>query len=77
VDIDDGFASFIALFRGPHIDDERQFEELLWEQLREVHAADEQPWAPDVDLHVGLTACSAEKPNGGVCKPIDYELTPG
>lgn len=25
-----------------------EFEELLWEQLREVHAADEQPWAPDV-----------------------------
>lgn len=26
------------------------------------------------DLHVGLTACSAEKSNGGVCKPIDWEL---
>jgi len=26
------------------------------------------------DLFVGLTACSAEKSNGGVCKPIDYEL---
>jgi uncharacterized protein YcgI (DUF1989 family) len=26
----------------------------------------------EVDLHVGLTACSAEKSNGGVCKPIDY-----
>lgn len=28
------------------------------------------------DLHVGLTACSAEKSNGGVCKPIDWELLP-
>ena len=61
VDIDDGFASFIALFRGPHIDDERHFEELLWEQLREVHAADEQPWAPDVsddpdDPHFAFSA---------------------
>lgn len=28
------------------------------------------------DLHVGLTACSAEKSNGGVCKPIDYALGP-
>ncbi len=28
----------------------------------------------EMDLHVGLTACSAEKSNGGVCKPIDYEL---
>jgi hypothetical protein len=27
-----------------------------------------------MDLHVGLTACSAEKSNGGVCKPIDYEI---
>ncbi len=28
----------------------------------------------EVDLIVGLTACSAEKSNGGVCKPIDYEV---
>ena len=27
------------------------------------------------DLIVGLTACSAEKSNGGVCKPIDFELS--
>jgi uncharacterized protein len=26
----------------------------------------------EMDLHVGLTACSAEKSNGGLCKPIDY-----
>lgn len=26
------------------------------------------------DVLVGLTACSAEKSNGGVCKPIDYEV---
>lgn len=26
------------------------------------------------ELFVGLTACSAEKSNGGVCKPIDYEV---
>ena len=31
----------------------------------------------EMDLHVGLTACSAEKSNGGVCKPIDYRITPG
>ena len=30
----------------------------------------------EMDLHVGLTACSAEKSNGGVCKPIDYEVRP-
>ena len=28
----------------------------------------------EMDLHVGLTACSAEKSNGGVCKPIDYVI---
>lgn len=30
----------------------------------------------EMDLHVGLTACSAEKSNGGHCKPIDYEVRP-
>ena len=28
------------------------------------------------DVFVGLTACSAEKSNGGVCKPIDYQVFP-
>lgn len=31
----------------------------------------------EIDLHVGLTACSAEKSNGGVCEPIDYQVIPG
>ena len=61
VDLEDGLASFVALFRGPDVRDERQFEELLWEQLREVHAADEQPWTPDVsgdpdDPHFAFSA---------------------
>ena len=30
----------------------------------------------EMDLHVGLTACSAEKSNGGTCKPIDYVVHP-
>ena len=29
----------------------------------------------EMDLHVGVTACSAEKSNGGVCKPIDYAVS--
>jgi uncharacterized protein YcgI (DUF1989 family) len=29
----------------------------------------------ETDLLVGLTACSAEKSNNGVCKPIDYAVT--
>lgn len=28
----------------------------------------------EADLIVGLTACSAEKSNGGVCKPIEYAI---
>jgi uncharacterized protein YcgI (DUF1989 family) len=28
----------------------------------------------EMDLHVGLTACSAEKSNGGTCKPIDFAV---
>ncbi len=28
----------------------------------------------EMSLLVGLTACSAEKSNGGVCKPIDYRI---
>jgi uncharacterized protein YcgI (DUF1989 family) len=29
----------------------------------------------EMDLLIGLTACSAEKSNGGICKPIDYEVS--
>lgn len=28
----------------------------------------------EMDLVVGLTACSAEKSNGGQCRPIDFEV---
>ena len=48
VDLDEGFASFIAIFRGPRIIDERHFERLLWSQLRRLHAADEEPWSDEV-----------------------------
>ncbi|MEO9152778.1 MAG: guanitoxin biosynthesis heme-dependent pre-guanitoxin N-hydroxylase GntA [Lapillicoccus sp.] len=47
VDPTAGFASFIALFRGPATD-EKDFEALLWAQLRLLHRADEAPWSPDV-----------------------------
>ena len=61
VDLEQGLASFVALFRLPDIAGERQFEELLWEQLRQVHAADEQPWTHDVsgdpdDPHFAFSA---------------------
>lgn len=37
-------------------------------------AGDRLTLRAEMDLHVGLTACSAEKSNGGTCKPIDFEL---
>ncbi len=48
VDPDAGFASFIAIFRGPRITDERHFERLLWSQLGLLHAADQEPWSDQV-----------------------------
>lgn len=61
VDLDEGFASFVAVFRGPQIADEAQFEALLWAQLRALHAADDDGWAPDAsadpdDPHFGFSA---------------------
>ena len=37
-------------------------------------AGDRLVFRAEMDLHVGLTACSAEKSNGGVCKPIAYRV---
>jgi FPC/CPF motif-containing protein YcgG len=61
VDQETGLASFVALFRGPEVHDERDFERLLWAQLRQLHAEDEQPWAPEVsadpqDPHFAFSA---------------------
>lgn len=39
------------------------------------NAGDRLALRANMDLHVGLTACSAEKSNGGVLKPIDFEIT--
>jgi len=60
VDLDEGFASFVAIFRGPRIVDERHFERLLWSQLRQLHAADDAPWSDEVspdpdDEHFALS----------------------
>lgn len=61
VDLEEGFASFVAVFRGPEIADEREFEQLLWAQLRALHAEDEAPWSPGVsadptDEHFAFSA---------------------
>jgi FPC/CPF motif-containing protein YcgG len=48
VDLDAGFASFLATFEGPSVRDEAHFEALLWAQLRAIHALDDTDWAPGV-----------------------------
>lgn len=48
VDVEAGFASFVAIFRRPTLQNEQHFEDLLWAQLRLLHGADEQGWNPDV-----------------------------
>lgn len=48
VDPDAGFASFIAVFRGPTSRSEGDFEQLLWTQLRLLHAADDAAWNDEV-----------------------------
>ena len=40
------YASFIAIFGAPKSLGERAFEELLWLQLQQLHALDEQSWDP-------------------------------
>lgn len=40
------YASFIAVFRAPLSLGEEKFEQLLWSQLQQLHALDEQPWDP-------------------------------
>ena len=38
--IDDQLSTFIAMFRGPVIESEQHFEDLLWSQLQVMHAID-------------------------------------
>ncbi len=47
-DPDAGFASLVAVFRDTSIDEEAQFESLLWQQLQLLHEADRQAWSPQV-----------------------------
>src|SRR3954468_19029557 len=44
------FATFIAIFEGPRQTDEREFEQLLWKQLRALHREDlrDFDWNPSV-----------------------------
>jgi hypothetical protein len=51
VDPDEGFVSFIAGFRGPHVRDEQHFEQMLWDLLQRLHDEDDEPWAPEVSAN--------------------------
>jgi FPC/CPF motif-containing protein YcgG len=48
--IDDHFATFIAMFRGPAIRSERHFEDLLWNQLQGMHDLDSDSFTWDKDV---------------------------
>lgn len=59
---DDDFRTFVAIFREPTGVDEREFEQLLWEQLRQIHRRDAafHAWDPAVsddpeDAHFGFS----------------------
>ncbi len=49
--IDDQLITFIAMFRGPAIESEQHFEDLLWSQLQAMHAIDSGffAWDKSVD----------------------------
>ena len=49
--IDDQLSTFIAMFRGPAIESEQHFEDLLWSQLQAMHAIDSDffAWDKSVD----------------------------
>ena len=61
VEAGEGFASFVAIFRGPTIVDEEHFETLLWSQLRGLHRVDQHAWNSGVsadpnDPHFAFSA---------------------
>ncbi|GAB3446725.1 guanitoxin biosynthesis heme-dependent pre-guanitoxin N-hydroxylase GntA [Phycicoccus ginsengisoli] len=47
-DLDEGFASLLAVFARTDVRDESHFEQLLWRQLELLHHVDDQPWDPQV-----------------------------
>jgi FPC/CPF motif-containing protein YcgG len=51
VEPDQRFVSFVAMFRGPEIADERHFESLLWRQLRLLAERDSEPWSDEVSAN--------------------------
>ena len=60
-DPEQGFASFVATFRGPAVLDERHFERLLWSQLEQIHSVDDATWntavsADPSDQHFAFSA---------------------
>ena len=48
LDLEAGFASFVALFRSPDVRGEEEFERLLWSHLELLHEADREAWSADV-----------------------------
>ena len=48
--IEDQFTTFVAMFRGPAIQSEQHFEDLLWNQLQGMHALDSDSFIWDKNV---------------------------
>ena len=48
VDVEGDLVSFVACFREPVPNHEREFEDLLWGALQHLHDQDDEPWADGV-----------------------------
>ena len=84
-DIEDGFASFVAIFREPERTDEEGFERLLWRQLQCIGDADSAPWSglvsddpDDPHFSVDCPACEPHLAHDPLwaATPIEVPLTP-
>jgi FPC/CPF motif-containing protein YcgG len=61
IDLTEGFASFVAVFRPDGCTDEMAFERRLWRQLEAIHELDTEPWDGSVsddpaDPHFAFSA---------------------
>jgi uncharacterized protein len=63
--VEDHFITFIAMFRGPSIQSEQHFEDLLWNQLQAMHAVDAEFFAWDKSVDSDPASCNFSYSIGG------------
>jgi hypothetical protein len=73
VDPEGDLVSFVACFRGPVADEERDFEALLWGALQHLHDNDDAPWADgvaaDPETPTSPSASPARPSSWSACTP--------